>query len=218
MDILMFLLRLSGLNEVPLGARATRACDGWINWFTHPGIREQTGINSATKWRQANQQVETLTATSSSVLPKVSVSFCLEILPSLFSFDGSSKDVLGNEPLSGMLQRLDRWFFFIEPSKPLQACPTEHVMETTPWHTCLQAICENRSMGLCVLGSEKYFKVHWPGFKVQDDKYYRKFEILQIIQMSIFRKGKYLYYYSPWSFHFFYLEDWFFSLWKLSLW
>lgn len=31
MDILMFLLRLSGFNEVPLGARATRACDGWIN-------------------------------------------------------------------------------------------------------------------------------------------------------------------------------------------
>lgn len=30
-DILMFLLRLSGLNEVPLGARSTRASGGWIN-------------------------------------------------------------------------------------------------------------------------------------------------------------------------------------------
>lgn len=28
--VLMFLLRLSGLNEVPPGARATRASDGWI--------------------------------------------------------------------------------------------------------------------------------------------------------------------------------------------
>lgn len=28
--ILMFLLRLSGLNEVPPRARVTRASDGWI--------------------------------------------------------------------------------------------------------------------------------------------------------------------------------------------
>jgi len=95
----------------------------------------------------------------------------LEIWSSLFSFDGYSKDVLGNEPLSGMLQRLDRWLFFIQPSKPLTACSTEHVMEAIPQNRYAQAICENRSMGMCVLASEKYFKVHWPGMKVQDDKY-----------------------------------------------
>lgn len=91
-DILMFLLRLSGLNEVPLGARATCASGGWINWFTHPGIREQTGINSATKWQQANQQVETLMATSSA-LPRVSVCFSLSknMIKSLFLLMGIAR-------------------------------------------------------------------------------------------------------------------------------
>lgn len=97
-----------------------------------PWIREQTGINSATKWHQANRQVGTL---RQQLLPVHSPGVCLclflslKIRSSIFSLAGYRENDLGDEPSSGMLQSIDRRFFCIKPWKLLKVCPTEHVLD-----------------------------------------------------------------------------------------